>query len=114
MAGMLELERARVRWFLSTDVEDLPSGHREAGKFAYRSMTMDGEEIEFTEGFTDLHTKVYQEILAGRGTRISDARPSIETVFAINHSPLTNSRNNWHPQLDHTIVRDTRYARTAA
>lgn len=114
MAGMLELERARVRWFLSTDVEDLPSGHREAGKFAYRSMTMNGEEIEFTEGFTDLHTKVYQEILAGRGTRISDARPSIETVFAINHSPLTNSRNNWHPQLDHTIVRDTRYARTAA
>jgi len=114
MAGMLELENARVRWFLSTDEEDLPVGHREAGKFAYRSMTMDGEEIEFSDGFTDLHTKVYQEILAGRGARISDARPSIEAVFAINQSSLGNNRHNWHPQLARTTVRDTRYARRAA
>ncbi len=114
MAGMLELEQARVRWFLSTDEEDLPKGYPEEGKFAYRSMTMNGEEIEFTDGFTDLHTKVYQEILAGRGTTISDARPSIETVFAINQSDVVANRQNWHPQLDRTTVRDTRFARIAA
>lgn len=114
MAGMLELERARVRWFLSTDEEDLPTPHRESGKAAYRSMTMDGKEIEFSDGFTDLHSKVYEEILAGRGARIADARPSIETVFAINQCPLSDCRQNWHPQLDHTTVRDVRYARVAA
>nr|MCU0982435.1 Gfo/Idh/MocA family oxidoreductase [Pirellulaceae bacterium] len=67
MAGLLELERARVRWFLSVDEDDLPESTRAAGKFAYRSMTLDGQEIEFSDGFTDLHTRVYREILAGRG-----------------------------------------------
>ncbi len=114
MAGMLDLERARVRWFLSTDEEDLPEGHRESGKCAYRSMTLDGQEVDFSDGFTDLHSKVYEEILAGRGARIADARPSIETVFEINQSPLNDSRHNWHPQLENATVRDTRYSRVAA
>jgi len=109
MAGMLELERARVRWFLSTDEEDLPAAHREAGQFAYRSLTIDGEELEFTDGFTDLHTKVYQEILAGRGARISDARPAIEAVFEVNQSSLCDHSQHWHPQLQRTTVRDVRH-----
>ena len=84
MSGFVELERARVRWFLSVDESDLPEGVRAAGKFAHRSMTLDGEEIEFSDGFTDLHTRVYREILAGRGFGIDDARPAIELVHRIN------------------------------
>lgn len=114
MAGMLELEKARVRWFLSTDEEDLPEDVRNNGGFAHRSMTMDGREIEFSNGFTDLHTAVYREILAGRGARISDARPAIETVFAINQSEVSGGSHNWHPQLGNTVVRDMPFKRFAA
>ena len=66
-AGYLEYEHARVRWFLSVDVDDVPEAAREAGQRTYRSITVDGEEIEFSGGFTDLHTRSYEEILAGRG-----------------------------------------------
>lgn len=96
MAGVLELERARVRWFLSTDAEDLPEHVQQKGGFAYRSMTYDGQEIEF-KGFTDLHTLVYEEILAGRGTGIQDARPAIDLVHSINHADLTASLTDAHP-----------------
>lgn len=86
-AGYLEYERARVRWFLSIDANDLPAsvGERQS---TYRSITVDGQEIEFSKGFTDLHTKSYQEILAGRGYGLEDARPCIETVEAIRKSPV--------------------------
>lgn len=88
MAGVLTLERARIRWFLSTDAEDLPVHVREQGGYAHRSMTYDGQELEFSDGFKDLHTRVYEEILAGRGAGIRDARPAIELVHSINYADV--------------------------
>lgn len=83
MAGFLELERARVRWFLSVDPADLPFPVEPGVRSTFRSITVDGEEVEFTEGFTGLHTRVYEETLAGRGFRIADARPAIDLVYRI-------------------------------
>ncbi|MBQ4844364.1 Gfo/Idh/MocA family oxidoreductase [Pseudoalteromonas sp. MMG005] len=81
-AGYLEYENARVKWFLSIDANDLPESVQ--GKQpTYRSITCDGEALEFSKGFTDLHTISYQEILAGRGYGLEDARHCIETVNAI-------------------------------
>ena len=99
MAGFVELEWARVRWFLSVDKEDLPAGYLAAGKPAYRSMTMDGQEMEFSEGFTDLHTKVYQEILAGKGFGLTEAKPAIELVHKVRHSEILPNSANRHPIL---------------
>lgn len=86
-AGYLEYERARVRWFLSINGGDIPliDGRRQQ---TYRSITVDGEEIEFSGGFTDLHTASYQEIVAGRGFRLSEVRPSIQTVAHIRNAPI--------------------------
>ena len=83
MAGFLALERADVRWFLSVDADDLPDGCLEAGKPAFRSITIDGSEVEFSGGFEDLHTRVYEQTLAGDGFGIEDARPSVELVHQI-------------------------------
>ena len=102
MAGLLELERARVRWFLSTDEEDLPEHIRKADGYAYRSMTYEGQEIDFSAGFTDLHTRVYEEILAGRGTGIAETRPAIELVHGINKCEPTFDLQNAHPMLKDT------------
>lgn len=97
MAGTLELERARVRWFLSTDADDLPDEVVRDGGFAYRSMTYDGQEIEFSGGFTDLHTRVYEEILAGRGTGIRETRQAIKIAHSINHTDIKQSLSDAHP-----------------
>lgn len=87
-AGFLELERARVRWFLSVDASDLaPSAP--PGRTSFRSITVDGEEIEFTEGFTDLHTRVYERTLAGNGFSIGDARGAIELTHRIRTASVT-------------------------
>lgn len=88
-AGYLELERADVRWFLSIDAADLP---KELGpaKRTFRSITMDGDEIEFSEGFTELHNRSYEEIVAGRGFSVVDVRPSIEIVAELRHMELKN------------------------
>jgi UDP-N-acetyl-2-amino-2-deoxyglucuronate dehydrogenase len=99
MAGTLELEHARVRWFLSIEKSDLPEGYLESGRPAYRSMTIDGEELEFSSGFTDLHTVVYQEMLAGRGFTIEDARPSVQIVYDIRNAAVVQPRDNAHPYL---------------
>lgn len=99
MAGRIELDRARVRWFLSVDGRDLPEGYLASGKTAFRSITLDGREIEFSEGFTDLHTRIYEQMLAGRGFRISEARPSIELVYRIRHDPLATEDDALHPVL---------------
>ena len=87
--GCIELERARVTWFLSIDRNDLPSEASSAGQTTFRSITVDGAEMEFSEGFTDLHTVVYRETLAGRGFGISDARPSIELAYRIRNAQAT-------------------------
>jgi UDP-N-acetyl-2-amino-2-deoxyglucuronate dehydrogenase len=81
--GYLEYEHARVRWFLSLEVDDLPESARAAGQRTFRSITVDGDEIEFSGGFTDLHTRSYELILEGKGFGLGDARPSIDTVAAI-------------------------------
>ncbi len=98
MAGFIELENANVRWFLSVDKNDLPQQAVDEGKPTFRSITVDGEEIEFSGGFTDLHTVVYRNILDGNGFGLSDARPSIELVHDIRHAPLVTKRSErFHP-----------------
>jgi UDP-N-acetyl-2-amino-2-deoxyglucuronate dehydrogenase len=99
MAGLLELEWARVRWYLSVDVNDLPEATRQANKFAFRSITIDGQEMEFSEGFTDLHTRVYEQVLAGNGFGIESARPSIELVYNLRHADVLASPKLLHPML---------------
>jgi UDP-N-acetyl-2-amino-2-deoxyglucuronate dehydrogenase len=90
-AGTLELARANVRWFLSADPSDLPFPAQSGGRATHRSITVDGHEIEFSEGFTGLHTSVYEEMLAGRGFSIADARPSIELSSRIWQAELTSA-----------------------
>lgn len=85
-SGELSLERANVKWMLSIDATTLPKAVQEKGQRTYRSIRIEGEEIEFSEGFTDLHTKSYQEILNGNGFGIDEARPSIELVHAIRNA----------------------------
>lgn len=94
--GYLEFERARVRWFLSVDSNDLPETVRGEMK-TFRSITVDGEEIEFSGGFTDLHTESYKEILAGNGYGLDVVRPSIELVAAIREMTPTPTVGDCHP-----------------
>jgi UDP-N-acetyl-2-amino-2-deoxyglucuronate dehydrogenase len=95
-AGFLVCGRATIRWFLSVDRNDLPEAVK-ANKTTYRSMTIDGEEVEFSDGFTDLHTRSYEEILAGRGFSMETVRPSIEIVSAFRRAPVEGNRGECHP-----------------
>jgi UDP-N-acetyl-2-amino-2-deoxyglucuronate dehydrogenase len=99
MSGFIDLEHARVRWFLSIDPADLPFQVTPGGKSTYRSISIDGQEVEFTEGFTSLHTRVYEETLAGRGFGINDARPSIDLVHRIRNASISIPDQNVHPFL---------------
>ena len=99
VAGYFELARARVRWFLSIDREDLPEEARKAGKPTFRSITIDGEEVEFSEGFTDLHTEVYRRTLAGEGFGLEDARPSIQLAHDIRVAEPCGVNDRAHPML---------------
>ena len=102
--GFLELENADVRWFLSLDKSDLPEHVTAKGGTTYRSITMDDSEIEFSTGFTDLHTIVYQDILDGKGYGILDARPSIELAYDIrNQKPVGLQNRNYHPYLKNVL-----------
>jgi UDP-N-acetyl-2-amino-2-deoxyglucuronate dehydrogenase len=96
-AGYLELEQARVRWFLSIDYEDIPDKLKESGVRTFRSITVDGAEIEFSGGFTDLHTLSYQEILKGGGYGLEAARSSIQTVYNIRNAEPVGLRGDYHP-----------------
>ncbi|MGQ7846341.1 Gfo/Idh/MocA family protein [Granulosicoccus sp. 3-233] len=98
-AGYLEYANARVRWFLSIDAGDLPAVAKEKGSRTYRSITANGEEIEFSGGFTDLHTVSYQEILAGRGFGLEENRVAIETVAHIRNAELAPLTGDFHPFL---------------
>lgn len=98
-AGALELERADVQWFLSTSASDLPFAPKPGVKTTYRSITVDGSEMEFSDGFADLHTRVYQEILAGRGFGIADARPSVELTSAIRRATVRAATVEAHPKV---------------
>ena len=98
-AGFLELQRARIRWFLSLNYEDVPGAHKTNGKRTYRSLSIDGEEMEFSEGFTDLHTVSYQQILAGKGYGLQDARASINIVYDIRNAKSEGLKGDYHPLL---------------
>jgi UDP-N-acetyl-2-amino-2-deoxyglucuronate dehydrogenase len=97
-AGFLEYEHARVRWFLSIDSNDIPDDIK-GKKPAYRSITIDGEALEFSDGFTDLHTVSYREILEGRGYDLDDVRPCIETVTSIRQAQPIKPGSDAHPFL---------------
>jgi UDP-N-acetyl-2-amino-2-deoxyglucuronate dehydrogenase len=99
MSGFIELQKARVRWFLSVDHNDLPLAVTQAKKSTYRSITVDGQEVEFSEGFTDLHTRVYENTLAGKGFGIEDARPSIELTHRIRMAEISPADSLAHPLL---------------
>ena len=93
------MANARVRWFLSIDAADLPFPSEPGKQATYRSITVDGDEIEFSGGFTDLHTVSYREILHGNGFGIADARPSIDAVYQIRnaHPVQAGARGPVHP-----------------
>lgn len=95
-AGYLEYERARVRWFLSIDANDLPNDVK-GKKATYRNIDISGDQLEFSEGFTDLHTISYREILAGRGYGLDAARHAVEVVNAIRTAPLSSVNSDAHP-----------------
>ncbi|MDY0078895.1 MAG: Gfo/Idh/MocA family oxidoreductase [Bacteroidales bacterium] len=96
-AGFLQLENARVRWFLSIDSKNLPEQAKKEGKTTYRSITVNGEEIEFSGGFTDLHTVSYQNILEGKGYGLADARPSVYIVHSIRNKKPIGKTGDYHP-----------------
>jgi UDP-N-acetyl-2-amino-2-deoxyglucuronate dehydrogenase len=98
-AGFLELENARVRWFLSLDSGDLPPAAVNKGQRTYRSIVVDGGEIEYSDGFTDLHSLTYKEILAGRGFGLKDARQSVEIAYTIRNSKPEGLTGDYHPIL---------------
>jgi UDP-N-acetyl-2-amino-2-deoxyglucuronate dehydrogenase len=98
-AGFLELERARIRWFLSIKHEDLPHKPEPGKPAAYRSMAIDGREIDFSCGLTDLHTKSYEEILNGRGFDLAQTKPSVEIVSTIRKAEPVGLKGQYHPLL---------------
>lgn len=96
-AGYLEYDRARVRWFLSLDVNDIPAAERANGKRTYRALVADGESVEFSDGFTELHTRIYEEVLSGRGFGVEENRVAIETVAQIRTADLAPKGSLSHP-----------------
>jgi UDP-N-acetyl-2-amino-2-deoxyglucuronate dehydrogenase len=96
-AGYLEYERARVRWFLSLDVNDVPAEERAKGKRTFRTIIANGENLEFSDGFTELHTKIYEDILSGGGFGVEDNRVAIETVYIIRNAGIAPLDDRTHP-----------------
>jgi len=99
MAGYLELQHARVRWFLSTEWSDLPFTPEPGVKTTYRSIAVDGADVEFSDGFGDLHTRVYEEVLAGRGVGIDESRPSIALSHRIRQAAPAPVAEHQHPSV---------------
>jgi len=95
-AGYLELQKARVKWFLSIDYNDLPDNIKQKGKRTFRSLVLNNEEFEFSEGFTDLHTRSYEEILKGNSFGLEDARKSIEIVYQIRNTHPVGLKGEYH------------------
>jgi UDP-N-acetyl-2-amino-2-deoxyglucuronate dehydrogenase len=96
-SGFLELEQARVKWYLSLDYNDIPTNIKSAGKRTFRSITLNKEEFEFSEGFTDLHTASYNHILEGKGFGIYDSKQAIDAVYAIRNSSPVGLKGEYHP-----------------
>lgn len=102
-SGIMHLERANVRWFLSINYDLIPEMEKSLGKRTYRSITVDGEEIEFSQGFTELHTISYKAILNGQGYRIGDAREAIQIVHDIRNADLVGMTGDFHPLCKHPL-----------
>jgi UDP-N-acetyl-2-amino-2-deoxyglucuronate dehydrogenase len=102
-AGFLQLERARVRWFMSLDYNTLPEDIKSKGQRTFRSIRIEGEELEFSGGFTELHTDSYRKILAGEGFGVEDARQSINTVYRIRNAAPIGKKGDYHPFLSKLI-----------
>jgi UDP-N-acetyl-2-amino-2-deoxyglucuronate dehydrogenase len=102
-AGLLILEKAKIRWFLSIDESTLPEETQKAGKRTFRSVKIDGEEFEFSDGFTDLHTLSYKEILNGKGFTIEDARNCIDIVHEIRNQKPAGLNGDYHPFVNKEI-----------
>jgi UDP-N-acetyl-2-amino-2-deoxyglucuronate dehydrogenase len=100
IGGFLELERARVRWFLSADGADLPFVAEPGVRTSFRSITVDGREFEFSDGFADLHTRVYEEVFAGRGFGIEDGRPAVTLTHRIRETAVTPPTSPIHPMVE--------------
>jgi len=98
-AGILHLKKARVRWFLSLDYQDNPSAVKEKEMRTFRSLTVENEEIEFSDGFTDLHTESYRQLLAGNGFGMKDTRSSVEIAHEIRNSTPVGIKGDYHPLL---------------
>ncbi len=96
-SGYLEFEKARVRWFLSINYEVLPDEIKIKGQRTYRSIMIEGEELEFSGGFTDLHTRVYEGILSGKGYGLEDARSAIEIVHSVRSQTPIGLKGEYHP-----------------
>ena len=101
-AGLLLLEKARVRWFLSLDYNDIPEEVKLRGQRTFRSLELEGEEIDFSGGFTDLHTAAYRDIIDGKGFGLDDARPSINAVYSIRNAKPAGMVGDYHPLLKST------------
>lgn len=104
-SGVIELERADVRWFLSADAKDLPFVPVPGVKTTYRSITVDGEAVEFSENFANLHTTVYEHILQGGGFGIDDTRPAIELTHRIRHQIVSPAAQDPHEMLATVVNR---------
>lgn len=102
-SGYLGLEKARIRWLLSIDYNDIPQKQKIKGNRTYRSIIMDGDEFEFSDGFSDLHTSIYKNILTGQGFGLAETRKSIETVFAIRNSIPAGLKGDYHPYLQQIL-----------
>ncbi len=97
VAGHITYDRARVRWFLSTNYDYIPLAFKEKGRRVVRRILVDGKDVEFSEMMADLHTQAYAEILAGRGLTIEDAKPSIQTVYEIRNAVPVARSDDAHP-----------------
>lgn len=98
-AGFLQLKKARIRWFLSINENSLPDYVVKSGKRTFRSLSIEGQEFEFSEGFTDLHTVSYENIMQNKGFTLNDARPSIELAYSIRNAEPAGIKGDYHPYL---------------
>jgi UDP-N-acetyl-2-amino-2-deoxyglucuronate dehydrogenase len=103
-SGIIHFEKAKVRWFLGINYDLLPEKEKLRGKRTYRSITVDGEEIEFSQGFTELHTASYDAILKGEGYRIGDTREAIQIVHDIRHAEPIGLKGDYHPLSKYSLV----------
>lgn len=104
-AGYLELKNARVRWFLSINSETLPEKIKNKNQTTFRSITIEGEELEFSSGFRDLHTISYENIIKGEGFGLEEARQAIEIVHQIRHSSPLGAKGDYHPYLNKPLAK---------